>query len=298
MNLFQNAVDRVKEAANGFLTGRQGIPKRDTYYASEEEAMAYGQGPQMPAQDYHPEMAYYQQQGQPPQGYQQQPQQPYPPQPMYQPQQPPQQPRYRTQAGYQEAPPQAQQPYPPQPSQGAEGNFAYFPGAVFQGSAGESYVHVERVSHMLSREDVHTVVQFMMNKESIIVNCESIGSAQEVQRCIDLMSGAAYALNCQLTQLSLASKIFLISPSTVSVLCDEASHRMNGRNGDGTPLRSRGQGAPRQRARQQNNAEGYGYPQRAEYQEYQPEYDDMPQAQPYQPVREGYGRPTYQSAAM
>ena len=276
MAFFSDVIDRVKDVANGFLTGNRNMPPRTSYYVDEEEGMAY----QQPAAPQEPP-AY---QPQPQMNYQQPYQQPT------QQAQPQQQPRYRTQAAYQD------QTFGfEQPAQQAQPNVSYFPNSSFQ-SNGERFVHVERVAQVMSREDAHTIVSFMMNKESIIVSCESISSAQEVQRCIDLISGAAYALGCQITQLSLAAKVFLISPASVMVLCDEASHRLNGRNSDGSPLRGR---TAARRSRPQTQPENHG-----EYEEYQqpsaPEYQEAyePQ-QPYQPQRsEGYGRPTYQSTAM
>lgn len=273
MAFFTDMIDRVKDMANGFLNGNRNMPPRTSYYVDDEEGMAYQQPAQMPTEP------SYQPNPQPQMNYQQPRQQQ------------PAQPTYRTQADYQEQAfgfepqPQAQQP-----------NVSYFPNATFQ-SNGEKFMHVERVAQVISREDAHTIVSFMMNNESVIVSCESIASAQEVQRCIDLISGAAYALGCQITQLSLAAKVFLVSPTSVMVMCDEASHRLNGRNADGSPARRaarRSGQAPRQ---QQPVTENY-----AEYQEYQQpgnDYQEEYESQPYQPQRsEGYGRPTYQSAAI
>ena len=275
MAFFTEMIDRVKDMANGFLNGNRNMPPRTSYYVDDEEGMAYQQQP--PAM---PPEPLYQAHPQPQMDYRQ----PRPVQPA--------QPTYRTQADYQE---QAfgfePQPQPIQP------NVSYFPNAAFQ-SNGEKFMHVERVAQVISREDAHTIVAFMMNNESVIVSCESIASAQEVQRCIDLISGAAYALGCQITQLSLAAKVFLVSPASVMVMCDEASHRLNGRNADGTPMRRAARRSGSASRQQQPAQENY-----AEYEEYQQpenEYQEVyePQ-QPYQPQRsEGYGRPTYQSAAM
>lgn len=287
MAFFQDAIDKVKDMANGFLNGRPSVAPRASYYASEEEANAYQQPvkPQPPEPNY--QEAPYQGQA-----YQQPPQMNYPPQqPVYQPQPP--QPRYRTQAGYADASYGYEQPQPQKPPQ--ENNFSYFPNAGFQGPNGEKFVHVERVIQMISREGVHLIVTCMINRESVIVSCESIAGAQEVQRCYDMVAGAAYALNCQITQLSLTSKIFLVSPANVCVLCDEGSNRINGRGSDGSPLRARTRRTPGK----SNDSYGYQeYDRGGEYQEYQ-EYQDYHEDDPYQaPRREGYGRPTYHSAAM
>lgn len=257
MAFFQDAFDRVKQMTNNFLNGREVQPARASYYADEDDAQAYAAGmPQVP----------------PPavDSYQQQP---------YQQQQP-----YHQSVPYQQPVRQETQ------MQNAPSNVSYFPNATFTNNAGENFVHIERVAQMLSREDVHTVVSFMMNKESVIISCESIASAQEVQRCIDLISGAAYALGCQITQLSLTAKVFLVSPNSVCVMLDESSQRMNGRNNDGSPLRSRS--ARRNTRNEQATVPvDQPYDRRGEYQEYQP-YQEEPQPQ------EQYGRPSYYSAMM
>ncbi len=281
---------KAKDMANSFLNGSKNMPPRTSYYVDDEDGMAYQQPQQQPEQQQPYRDMPYQPQQQQQTTYQQpqQPmQQPYQGQPYQQSFQQPAQPKYRTQASYQDQQPVFEQPQ----VQSQQPNVAFFPNTGFQdGSTGESFSHVERVVQMVSREDMQGIVEFMMNRESVIISCESIASAPEVQRCFDLVSGAAYALGFQITQLSLASKVFLLSPANVMVICDEASNRINGRGSDGTPLRTR--------RSQRGTAPTASY---GEYQEYQPqqEYQDPYEQQPYQyKPREGYGRPTYQSASM
>ncbi|MCL2867404.1 MAG: cell division protein SepF [Clostridia bacterium] len=324
---------RVRQRANGFLHGRPNLGPRTSYYTDGEDTQYYentgnqtdpGYANTYPPQPpYPPQQAY---QGAP--GYAQQAYQGsagYPPQPnTRQGTQPP--PAYRTQAGFQE---RSVGPEPSFQGSQAESNFSYFPGAQAEGVEPQNIMYTQHVSHMMTPADIHKLVEFVRVGEPLIVNCESIPNAQEVQRCIDLLTGAAITSGCVITRLSVTAKVLLISPAAIRVDCDEASNRMNGRNADGSPLRSRGQGGLRRAPKQVEGADYHAYnrPGRSpdyrdfgqagdapgyydsgrdmDYPEYREdasvdyaEHREEPSDMEYQPQRRSYSsRPTYYSAA-
>ena len=167
-----------------------------------------------------------------------QPQQPgFQPQAAYQPQQTgfqPQQTAYQPQQGAQQ--PYRQSPYPPQPQtqlqwnstetgpqpgytppQSAPAdNVRYMPGMVV-GEGGQGYAATLRIAQLSSVRDCYRLIEFMRNLESVIINVEYISDAQENQRCLDLLYGAAFAMQYTLTKISERS-IYLISPQTMLVI--------------------------------------------------------------------------------
>jgi FtsZ-interacting cell division protein YlmF len=256
MAFLRDIANNLRSKADGFLNGRPSIAPRTSYYANDEDAMAYNQTQSATEQAYQnaPVQPVYRPSADP--HYQDQAYSPH------------RRTEYRTQAGMQDRRFGTDSYTHADPYAQAAENTAYFPNPAFQDANGERFSHIERMSHMTSPEDIHAIISFMMNGESVIVNCESIAGAQEAQRCIDLIAGAACALKCQITQLSLSSKVMLISPPAICVLLDEAFSRINGRHPDGTPLRARGQGGFRH-AFKQNTAYHSGN-RGGEYKEYEP----------------------------
>lgn len=176
--------------------------------------------------------------------------------------------------------PQWQQPpvQQPQPApQQAPDNISFMPGNYVDGS--RAYVHVERITQLVSFQACYRIIEFMKNGESVIVNTESIPNEAEVIRCIDMLSGAAYTLGCSITKITNIKRAYLISPPTVQVLADVFIKRMSDRrNEDGMrrrtgryadePSRSYGEDtytapqtqgyAPQQSYEPQQMAAGYG----------------------------------------
>ena len=148
----------------------------------------------------------------------------------------PQQTGYQPQTGYQ------QPAYPPQPQtqlqwnsteQSAPGygpaqtgympeanapqdNVRYMPGMVV-GEGGQGYAATLRIAQLSSVRDCYRLIEFMRNLESVIINVEYISDAAENQRCLDLLYGAAFAMQYTLTKISERS-IYLISPTNVLVI--------------------------------------------------------------------------------
>ena len=106
-----------------------------------------------------------------------------------------------------------------------EGNVTYMPN-LYVGNDGAAYRHVERLTQPMSASTCYRLIEFMRNGETVIVNTELIQDERENQRCLDLLYGAAYTMNCSFTRIS-AKSIYLIAPSTVSVISYESIRQMN-----------------------------------------------------------------------
>ena len=133
--------------------------------------------------------------------------------------------------------PQPQPAPQPQPQQQAPDNISFMPGNYVDGS--RAYVHVERITQLVSFQACYRIIEFMKNGESVIVNTESIPNEAEVIRCIDMLSGAAYTLGCSITKITTVKRAYLISPPTVQVLADVFIKRMSDRrNEDGARRRT------------------------------------------------------------
>ena len=154
----------------------------------------------------------------------------------------PQQGWQRPQMGYTSRQPSWQQQMPPQQQQQPEApmdNISYMPGS-FVDESGRSYVHVERVTQLVSFQACYRIIEFMKNGESVILNTESVPSEAEIVRCIDMLSGAAYTLGCSLTKITATKRAYLIAPATVQVTADVSIRRMSERRSDeGTRRRAR-----------------------------------------------------------
>ena len=133
--------------------------------------------------------------------------------------------------------PQPQPAPQPQPQQQAPDNISFMPGNYVDGS--RAYVHVERITQLVSFQACYRIIEFMKTGESVIVNTESIPNEAEVIRCIDMLSGAAYTLGCSITKITTVKRAYLISPPTVQVLADVFIKRMSDRrNEDGARRRT------------------------------------------------------------
>ena len=152
--------------------------------------------------------------------------------------------------------PQMQQPAPqqvaqPQPgfAQQAQssGNVVTFPG--MQASPdGSVYAHVEYVVLLRSRNECKDVIAYIKANASVFLNMEFIASDSERQRCVDMLSGAAYTLGCSLNKIS-PRGIYLISSPSVRVVLDPAMQKFTSA--------PEAQGFVRQRYDQENNQGAY-----------------------------------------
>lgn len=124
------------------------------------------------------------------------------------------------QTGYQ---PQ-QQPQQPQQST-TQNNISYIPGC-FIGPDGRAFRHSERVAIVTSVGMCYKILEFMRNCESVVFVTEQIADEEELQRCLDLLYGAAYAMGYTLTKVS-SKSVYLLSPSEVLVVPYRAVRQMS-----------------------------------------------------------------------
>lgn len=112
----------------------------------------------------------------------------------------------------------AQQPVQPQPARPQQGeqNVFFFPG-TFVGEEGSAYKMVLRVAQITGVPSCYRLIEFMQNSEAMIVNAEQISDVMEANRCMDLLFGAAYAMNQNFVRIS-GRMIYLIAPAHVHVL--------------------------------------------------------------------------------
>ena len=103
------------------------------------------------------------------------------------------------------------------------GNVIQFPGMI-RGPEGNLYAHVEYVVLLRSRNECTKVIEYIKANASVFLNMEFIANDSERQRCVDMLSGAAYTLGCQLNKISQRG-IYLISSPSVCVVIDPAMQK-------------------------------------------------------------------------
>ena len=114
--------------------------------------------------------------------------------------------------GYQ---PQLQPQQPVQPQPPVPDNISYMPGAIV-GKDGREYLHTVRVAQITGVPDCYVLMQSMRNNETVVVNLDMVPDPMEIDRCLDLLFGASYALQCQFHHVS-TRNIYLLTPATVQV---------------------------------------------------------------------------------
>ena len=182
-------------------------------YAAQEQAMQ-GQAPVQPQAEYSFQQNYQPLWNTPEQAYQAtdyrtgyQPHFQTPPAPANQPGSP--------FVGYQPQfqPQPQQQPVQPQPP--VPDNILYMPGGVI-GQDGKEYLHTIRVAQITGVPDCYALMHSMRNNETVIVNLDMMPDNSEIDRCLDLLFGASYALQCQFNLVS-SRNIYLLTPATIQV---------------------------------------------------------------------------------
>ena len=130
------------------------------------------------------------------------------------------QPGYATQSY---APYPQQQEVPPQPTvqpQAAPSNVVSFPGGQSTPENG-AYTHVEYIVLLRSYNECKKIIEYIRSNASVFLNMEFIANDSERQRCVDMLSGAAYTLRCNLKRIS-PRGIYLISAPSVYLVTDPA----------------------------------------------------------------------------
>lgn len=113
-----------------------------------------------------------------------------------------------------------QPPFPPQqPAQPQQqpvpDNILYMPGGVV-GRDGKEYLHTVRIAQITGVPDCYALMQSMRNNETVIVNLDMMPDNSEIDRCLDLLFGASYALQCQFNLVS-SRNIYLLTPAAIQV---------------------------------------------------------------------------------
>ena len=106
-----------------------------------------------------------------------------------------------------------QQPVAPQPP---VNNVRYMNQQNFVDQNGTAYSMSIRLAQPLSTSRCYRIIEFMRNGETVLVNTELITDEAESDRCLDLLFGAAYAMDCTFTRVA-ARCLYLIAPRTVQV---------------------------------------------------------------------------------
>lgn len=104
-------------------------------------------------------------------------------------------------------------------------NVVPFPGGL-RASQSPSFVHTEYIVMLRSRSECKDVIEFIKTNASVFLNMEFIASDNERQRCVDMLSGAAYTLGCLLNKIS-PRGIYLISSPLVQLIVDPATQKFN-----------------------------------------------------------------------
>ena len=128
--------------------------------------------------------------------------------------------------------PQQAPQYQQQPQQGYQQQLQPMPGSnvlTFPGMQttpdGMVYAHVEYIVQLCSRNECRKVIDYIRTNASVFLNMETIADASERQRCVDMLSGAAYALGCSLNKIS-PRGVYLISSPSVRVMMDNATQKL------------------------------------------------------------------------
>lgn len=139
-------------------------------------------------------------------------------------------------------------------------NVVTFPG-MQRGPEGTVYAHVEYIVLLRSRNECKDVIAYIKSNASVFLNMEFIASDNERQRCVDMLSGAAYTLGCALNKIS-PRGIYLISSPSVRVVLDPAMQKFAGA--------PEAQGFVKQRYETEGYRGGYAYEQPQETRRQQP----------------------------
>ena len=143
----------------------------------------------------------------------------------------------------------------PQPQ--AAGNVRFFPGTV-EDEQSNAYALVMRVAQVSSISSCYHLLEFMQNDEAIIVNLDQISDAMEANRCIDMLFGAAYAMNQTFERISTRS-IYVILPRRVHLMPSDAMMQLSQSDLERRwPGLSRMGGSDGRRGRQEDFAPAFG----------------------------------------
>lgn len=162
-----------------------------------------------------------------------------------------------------------------------QGNVVPFPG-MQHSTDGSVYAHVEYVVLLRSRNECKDVIAYIKSNASVFLNMEFIASDSERQRCVDMLSGAAYTLGCALNKIS-PRGIYLISSPSVRVVLDPAMQKFTA--------------APEAQSFVRQRYENEGYQQQSYAQPQQPETQETQRQQPLNGFSAGSPTTRFQAQA-
>ncbi len=116
-----------------------------------------------------------------------------------------------------------------------------FPGMASDAN-GNVFAHELQILQLRDRDECRAIIEHLKNNCTVALNMDNIASDTEKQRCVDMLSGAAYTLNCNINRISTRG-VYVITPEAVRVQPDEATRRLNG--------------APRQQGARPSRAHSY-----------------------------------------
>lgn len=214
LNRVKDGWDRV---VGSFLHGEREeyYTSEPAYYPQQDEGANYSAGY---PQEYPEEYAYQQNAYQPPQA------------PSYETASPYAGSYAQIQMGEEPANQQQESYYGQDPYQGqpVADNMVAFPGVAMDQVMTQGMGNMQaQIIQLKDRETCKVVIEALRNSAAVLINMENIAGDSEKQRCVDMLGGAAYTLNCQISKIS-GKGVYLISPVGVQVEMDEATRRLNG----------------------------------------------------------------------
>lgn len=106
-----------------------------------------------------------------------------------------------------------------------EGSNISYINVTFQDQQGNAYFHVERILSVTNTAQCYRLIEFMRHRESVMVNVEDFDDERERQRCLDLLFGAAFSMNCSFVRIAKRS-VYLIAPQGVYVATEPLFQQM------------------------------------------------------------------------
>ena len=98
--------------------------------------------------------------------------------------------------------------------------YAQAPKSSYSQTSSRMPVHVEYVIFLRKLEDCKQIIAYIKANASVFLNMEYIAASHDRQRCVDMLSGAAYALGCTMNCISSHHGMYLVSSASVSVVFD------------------------------------------------------------------------------
>ncbi|NLB91541.1 MAG: cell division protein SepF [Clostridiales bacterium] len=176
-----------------------------------------------------------------------------------------------------------------------ENNMVPFPGVSMDQLPQQLQNIQTQIIQLKSRETCKVIIEALRNNAAVLINMESIASDLEKQRCVDMLGGAAYTLNCQISKVSVKG-VYMISPVNITIEMDEATMRLNGMTrstaptGTGQAAHYASQRPPLYRNNEiVNQSAEFHQPYAATYGEYNANRDGYYRQQPPMKAAVGYG---------